>query len=268
MAKQKNEHEMTFWEHFEELRWVLVRSVIAVIAGAILAFVFYRFIFDGLVFAPMSPDFFTNRILCDLAQRFSTPSLCINSKPLDIININLAGQFTMHLVVSMYSGLLIAFPYMIYQLWSFIKPALSFEERKSSRMAVLSISTLFFIGVLFGYYIIAPLTIHFLGTYNVSEGVVNTISLDSYIGSLSSVTLAAGVVFELPVLIVFLTRMGIVTPSFLRKYRKHSIVVIMIVAAIITPPDVISQILVALPLYILFEVSILLSARITKRKVA
>lgn len=267
MAKQKNEHEMTFWEHFEELRWVLVRSVIAVIAGAILAFVFYRFIFDGLVFAPMSPNFFTNRILCDLAQQFNTPMLCINGKPLDIININLAGQFTMHLIVSMYSGLLIAFPYMIYQLWSFIKPALSFEERKSSRMAVLSISLLFFIGVLFGYYIIAPLTIHFLGTYNVSEGVVNTISLDSYIGSLSSVTLASGIVFELPVFLIFLTKMGLVTPTFLRKYRKHAIVLIMILAAIITPPDVISQILVSLPLYLLFEVSILLSARVTNRKV-
>jgi sec-independent protein translocase protein TatC len=266
MAKQKNEHEMTFWEHFEELRWVLVRSVIAVIAGAILAFVFYRVIFDEFVFAPMSPSFFTNRILCDLAQQFNIPVLCINSKPLEIININLAGQFTMHLVVSMYSGLIVAFPYIIYQLWSFIKPALSYQERKSSRMAVLFISMLFFTGVLFGYYIIAPLTIHFLGTYNVSEGVVNTININSYIGSLSSVTLASGIVFELPILILFLTKMGLVTPSFLRKYRKHSFVAIMILAAIITPPDVISLILVVLPLYILFEISILLSSRINRKK--
>lgn len=267
MAKQKNEHEMTFWEHFEELRWVLVRAVLAVIAGAIIAFIFYRLIFDGVVFAPMSPSFFTNRVLCEIAQKFNTPMLCINTKPLDIININLAGQFTMHLIVSIYAGLIISFPFIIYQLWRFIKPALSPAERKNSRMAVLSVSLLFFVGILFGYYIIVPLTINFLGTYNISEGVTNTISLDSYIGSLTSVTLASGLVFELPILIIFLTRMGIVTPTFLKKYRKHSLVVIMVVAAIITPPDVISQVLVALPLYILYEVSILLSVRIRRKKV-
>lgn len=246
---------------------MLVRAVLAVIAGAIIAFIFYRLIFDGVVFAPMSPSFFTNRVLCEIAQKFNTPMLCINTKPLDIININLAGQFTMHLIVSIYAGLIISFPFIIYQLWRFIKPALSPAERKNSRMAVLSVSLLFFVGILFGYYIIVPLTINFLGTYNISEGVTNTISLDSYIGSLTSVTLASGLVFELPILIIFLTRMGIVTPTFLKKYRKHSLVVIMVVAAIITPPDVISQVLVALPLYILYEVSILLSVRIRRKKV-
>lgn len=263
--KQKGE-EMSFLDHLEELRWVIVRSVVAILAGAIVAFVFSDFIFDKLILLPKGPEFFTNRMLCLLAQTVNSPALCINSTPLNIININMAGQFNTHIMVSFYVGIIVAFPYIVYQFWKFVRPALYDVERKRSRGAVFYISLLFIIGVLFGYYIISPLTIHFLGGYSISSEVTNQINLGSYIASVASVTLATGVLFELPILVVFLTKAGIVTPMFLRKYRKHTFVIIMSVAAIITPPDILSLLLVTFPLWLLFEASIRLSARLYRRK--
>lgn len=266
MREQAKKDEMGFLDHLEELRWVLVRSVIAIVVGAIAAFVFSDFIFDRLILLPKTPEFFTNRVLCQIAQKLNSPLLCINSSPLNIININMAGQFNMHIMVSVYVGIILAFPFVVFQFWRFIKPALYDAERKRSRGAVFYISTLFMVGVFFGYFVISPLTIHFLGGYSVSSEVTNQINLGSYIASVASVTLAAGILFELPVLIVFLTKAGIVTPMFLRKYRKHTFIVIMLVAAIITPPDIISLMLVTFPLWLLFEASIGLSARLYKRK--
>ena len=266
MREQAKKDEMGFLDHLEELRWVLVRSVIAIVVGAIAAFVFSDFIFDRLILLPKTPEFFTNRVLCHIAQKLNSPLLCINSSPLNIININMAGQFNMHIMVSVYVGIILAFPFVVFQFWRFIKPALYDAERKRSRGAVFYISTLFMVGVFFGYFVISPLTIHFLGGYSVSSEVTNQINLGSYIASVASVTLAAGILFELPVLIVFLTKAGIVTPMFLRKYRKHTFIVIMLVAAIITPPDIISLMLVTFPLWLLFEASIGLSARLYKRK--
>lgn len=258
--------EMGFLDHLEELRWVMVRSAIGIVVFALLAFIFSDFIFDSLILSPKSPEFFTNRILCALGARLNSPNLCINSAPLSIININMAGQFNTHIMVSFYVGIIAAFPFIILQFWRFIKPALYEVERKRSRGAVFYISLLFTIGVLFGYFIISPLTIHFLGGYSISEEVTNQINLGSYIASVVSVTLASGLLFELPVLIVFLTKAGIVSPHFLRKYRKHTFIVIMIVAAIITPPDVLSLLLVTFPLWLLFELSIVLSSRIYRRR--
>jgi sec-independent protein translocase protein TatC len=263
--KQKGE-EMGFLDHLEELRWVIVRSVVAILVGAIVAFIFSDFIFDRLILLPKGPEFFTNRMLCLLAQTVNSPALCINSTPLNIININMAGQFNTHIMVSVYMGIIMAFPYIVFQFWKFVRPALYDVERKRSRGAVFYISLLFIVGVLFGYFIISPLTIHFLGGYSISSEVTNQINLGSYIGSVASVTLATGVLFELPILVVFLTKAGIVTPMFLRKYRKHTFVIIMSVAAIITPPDILSLLLVTFPLWLLFEASIRLSARLYKRK--
>jgi sec-independent protein translocase protein TatC len=235
----------------------------------VVAFIFSDFIFDYLILAPKAPDFITNRVLCSIGARLNSPNLCINSAPLNIININMAGQFNTHIMVSFYVGIIAAFPFIILQFWHFIKPALYEVERKRSRGAVFYISLLFTIGVLFGFFIISPLTIHFLGGYSISSEVTNQINLGSYIASVVSVTLASGLLFELPVLIVFLTKAGIVSPQFLRKYRKHTFIVIMLVAAIITPPDVLSLLLVTFPLWLLFELSIVLSTRIyRKRKLA
>jgi sec-independent protein translocase protein TatC len=265
--REKNEkEEMGFLDHLEELRWVIVRSAIAVVVAAIVAFIFYGFIFDRLILFPKSPEFFTNRMLCLLSELLKSPTLCINSKPINIININMAGQFNAHIMVSLYAGIIAAFPFIVYQFWGFIKPALYDNERKRARGSVFYVSILFIMGVLFGYFIISPLTIHFLGGYSISSEVSNQINLGSYISSVASVTLATGILFELPMLIVFLTKAGIVSPAFLKKYRKHAFIIIMIVAAIITPPDILSLLLVTFPLWLLFEFSIRLSSRMYRKR--
>ncbi len=202
--------------------------------------------------------------MCLLGQKVDIPKLCINTKTFQIISIKMAGQFTMHITTSIFAGIIVGFPYIFWEFWRFIKPALYENEAKHSRGAVLISSFLFILGVLFGYFIIAPLSVHFLGSYNVSEQVINQINLKSYIGTVTSVTLAAGVTFELPVLIYFLSKAGLVTPEFLKTYRKHAIIVIMTLAAIITPPDIFSLILVTFPLITLYEAGIIISKKIDK----
>ncbi len=192
--------------------------------------------------------------------------LCINTLPLEIISIKMAGQFTMHIMVSLIAGFVAAFPYVFYQFWSFVVPAMHSAEKKHSRGAVFASSLLFMMGVLFGYYIISPLTVHFLGSYSVSSEVTNQINLISYVSTLASVVLASGVIFELPILAYFLTKVGLITPEFMKKYRRHSLVVILLLSAIITPPDVFSQVLVAVPLIILYEVGIFISKRIVRKQ--
>ncbi len=267
--KEKEEvqgKEMTFMDHLEELRWVLVRSAMAICVTASAAFFGYKYLFDDILLAPKTPEFFTNRMMCYFSKLLDSPSFCINSKPLKLINIDMAGQFNTHVLVSIYAGLILAFPYIIYQLWKFISPALFEEERKKARGAVLIISFLFIIGVLFGYYFITPFSVDFLGGYTISDQVENTINLSSYISLVSSLSLVSGLVFEMPVLVFFLTKIKIITPAFLRKYRKHAFIVILIIAAIISPPDVLSMTLIAIPLWLLFEISILVSTRIIKEK--
>lgn len=260
------EHEMTFMEHLEELRWVLIRSAVAITLAAFISFFGYKYVFDDILLSPKSPEFFTNRLMCYLSKLLDSPSICINSKPLKIINTDMAGQFNTHCLVSFYAGLILAFPFIIYQLWKFISPALLEEERKKVRGTVFIISALFIIGVFFGYYFIAPFSIDFLGGYSISNQVENFINLSSYISLVSSLSLVSGLVFEMPVLVFFLTRFGIITPAFLKKYRRHAFVVILIIAAIISPPDVLSMTLIAIPLWLLFEISVLVSKRIIKTK--
>jgi len=262
----EGEGEMTFLQHLEELRWHLIRAFIAVVAGAIVAFVFKDIIFDHIILAPNNPDFLTNRLLCQLSELVKVPALCINQNPIELISIKMAGQFTTHINISLIAGLILAFPYVFWEFWSFFKPALYEKEARYARGAVFSASLLFLLGILFGYFVITPLSINFLGSYRVSELVHNQINISSYIGSVTSVALAAGLTFELPIVAFFLTRIGVITPEFMRKYRKHSIVVILVLAAVITPPDVFSQILVSLPLLLLYEVSIFIAARVVKKR--
>ena len=263
---KKAENEMSFLEHLEELRWHLIRSILAIFIGAILAFVFKDIIFDKVILAPKSPDFVTNRYLCELGQNLDLRNLCINSVPLEIISIKMAGQFSMHILVSLIAGLILAFPFVFFEFWKFIAPALHSQERQYARGAVFYSSLLFLMGVCFGYFLISPLTVHFLGTYSVSPEVENQINLISYVSTLTSVVLASGVIFELPVLVFFLTKIGLVTPEFMRKYRRHSLIVILLLSAIITPPDVFSQVLVAVPLLILYEISIFISRNIIRNQ--
>jgi sec-independent protein translocase protein TatC len=264
----QGEGEMTFLQHLEELRWHIIRSVIAVVVGAVVAFILKDFIFDKVILAPKNPDFISNRLLCRLADAVNVPVLCINQNPLKLISIKMSGLFTTHITISLIAGLIMAFPYIFWEFWSFFRPALYEKERKYARGAVTAASSLFLIGILFGYYVISPLSINFLANYRVSDLVDNQINITSYIGSVTSVALSAGVTFELPIVVFFLARIGIITPGFMRKYRKHAIVVVLILAAIITPPDVFSQTLVSIPLILLYEVSIFIAARVVKDREA
>lgn len=262
MAHKEN---MTFLEHLEDLRWHLIRAFASVIIIAIVAFIFSDIVFNHIILAPKNPDFFTNKMLCLLGDKVNISKLCINSEPFQIINIKMAGQFTIHITISIFAGIIIAFPYIFWEFWNFIKPALYDNEMKHSRGAVTISSLLFLMGVLFGFFIITPLSIHFLGSYNVSDQVLNQINLKSYIGTVTSVTLAAGVIFELPILIYFLSKAGLVTPDFLRKYRRHAIIIVMVLAATITPPDIFSLMLVTFPLILLYEAGIVISKKIVKK---
>lgn len=266
--QQQEENQMSFLEHLEVLRWHLMRSVIAVLVFAVAAFIFYDFIFDYLILAPKNPDFFTNRMFARVAEFTGVEALKINTAPFQVININMAGQFATHISVSLVAGIIASFPYIFYEFWCFIKPALYTNEKKHARGSIFYTSFLFALGVLFGYYLITPLSVHFLGSYSVSDQVMNQINLKSYISSITSIVLASGVIFELPVLIFFLSKIGLVTPDFLKKYRKHSVVLILILSAIITPPDIFSQVLVCLPLMLLYEIGIKISKRIQKKQQA
>ncbi len=258
--------EMSFWDHLEVLRWHLIRSIIAVLVFTSLGLIFKDFIFDNIILAPKRADFITNRILCWLGQKVNINYFCVNDLNLKIINTELTGQFSMHLNVSIIGGLILAIPFILWEIWRFIKPALKEKEIRHSKAFVLVTSALFFSGVLFAYFVVVPLMVNFLGKYKVSETVDNYVNLSSYVGTVTNLTFAVGCVFEFPVLVYFLTKIGILNPSFLKKYRRHTIVIILIVAAIITPPDMFSQILVSIPLYALFEISIHISKKVYNNK--
>ncbi|HEC42415.1 MAG TPA: twin-arginine translocase subunit TatC [Bacteroides sp.] len=267
MAK-KIENEMSFLEHLEILRWHLIRAFLGILAVAIVAFIFKDIVFNKIILAPKMSDFVTNRLLCEFGRQINILKLCINSQPLEVISIKMSGQFTMHIMVSLIAGFILSFPYVFFEFWRFIVPALYSKEKKHAGGAVFYSSALFLMGVLFGYFVITPLSIHFLGSYSVSDQVTNQINLISYVSTLASVVLAAGIIFELPILVYFLTKAGLVTPEFLRKYRRHSLVLILALSAIITPPDIFSQVLVSFPLIILYEAGISISRRIVRKREA
>ena len=265
-TKKEPHREMSFWEHLEELRWHIVRSLIAIIIVAIVAFLNRNFVFNEVILAPKESTFITNQLLCKLSEYLGLNALCLDNLSLNIISIKMSGQFMMHLYVSIFAGLIVAFPYLIFELWLFIKPALMPKERKHSSGAVFVCSILFLLGVGFSYFLIVPLTVHFLGTYQVSESVQNTISLNSYISTVVSVTFSVGLVFELPVLVYFLTKVGIITPDYLKRNRKYMIVILLVLSAIITPPDIFSQVLVVIPLLLLYELSIVVAKRVYRKR--
>ena len=258
---------MTFLEHLEELRWRLVKSSAIILFFWIFAFIGKKIIFDVILFAPRSSDFITYRAFCWFSNLISLgDKLCMGDVEISVQNIDMSGQFSTHIMVSIVSGFIIAFPFVLYQMWSFLKPGLKEKERTSAKGIVFFSSILFFMGILFGYFIISPLSLQFLGAYRVSDDVVSSIKLNSYISTLVSITLSTGLVFQLPILVYFFTKIGLITPEFLKKYRKHSLVAVLILAAIITPPDITSQVLVAMPIMVLYEVSILISRRVIKKQ--
>jgi len=264
MAKTP-QNEMSFLDHLEELRGHLIKATLSILTFASIAFLCKKIVFDILLFGPSKIEFITYKGLCNISRALGMDEgLCITEMPFEIQSRTLAGQFSAHIWVSITFGFIIAFPYVIYQFWKFISPGLHSNERKTSRGFIFSASFLFFLGVLFGYYIICPLSINFLGSYSVSQEIHNDFDLDSYISLVRASTLASGLIFELPIIIYFLTKIGLVTPEFLRKNRKVALVIVLIVSAVITPPDIASQVIVAIPVLILYEVSIVISKRVLK----
>ncbi|CAG5009979.1 Sec-independent protein translocase protein TatCd [Dyadobacter sp. CECT 9275] len=259
--------EMSFLGHLEELRWHVIRAGASILVFAILSFVYIKEIYHYVIIAPSQPDFWTYRMLCKLADKVGYDELCIKALNFKLQAIGVGDQFTMSMTSAVIAGLVFAFPYAFWEIWRFIKPGLRSYERRSARGAVFYVTFLFFSGVFFGYYIVTPLAMNFLANFTLDESIINEFSLSSYISLVATLTLACGVAFQLPVVVYVLSRVGVLTPGFMREYRKHSIIVILIVAAIITPsPDIYSQILVAIPLFLLYEVSILVSARVEREK--
>jgi sec-independent protein translocase protein TatC len=263
---EKEKGDMSFLEHLEELRWHIIRSLIAITGLTVVAFYFKHFLFDIVILGPGQSDFITNRILCSLGKNLHMEYLCLNTKPIKLQSIELAGQFVAQIRISIMGGFVMAVPYIFYEIWNFISPALYKGERKIARFTVLGMSSLFFLGVLFGYFLICPFSINFLINYQVSELVENNIRLMSYVSTIANIVLASGLLFELPMLIFFLTRIGIISPAFLKKYRRHAIILNMIVAAFICPPDLFSFTLVSLPLILLYELGILISKKVWKKR--
>lgn len=260
-------NEMSFLDHLEELRWHLIRSTLAIVIIGCVAFLMKDFIFDTIIFGPKKMDFPTYRVFCEIATFLGFDSaFCADKLPFTIQSRLMSGQFSAHIWTSIWAGFIIGFPYVLYEVWKFISPGLYEKERKNSRGFILVASFLFFLGVLFGYYIVAPLSINFLGTYQVSSEVTNEFDLASYISTIRTSVIACGILFELPIIIYFLTKVGLVTPEIMKKYRKIALVIVLILSAVITPPDVTSQIIVAFPVLILYQVSIGISKRVLKNE--
>jgi sec-independent protein translocase protein TatC len=265
MNKNKDKNSMSFMEHLGELRWHLMRSSVAIMVFAVIAFLNKSLIFDQIIFGPKQPTFPTYKFFCWLSAYVGGDVFCFDEVPFELLNMRMSGQFQMHLWVSIIAGAIVAFPYVFWEIWRFIKPGLHSKEKSSSRGVIGFTTVLFILGVLFGYYVIVPLSVQFLGTYAVSADVVNRIDLTSYISLVSSVTLSTGLLFQLPIVVYFLSKLGVVTPTLLKSYRRHAIVAILLLAAIITPPDIASQVLVTLPVLILYQISIMVSRRVQKR---
>ncbi len=260
--------EMTFFEHLDALRPHLVRGASALLIVALAAFFLNDWIIDGLLFGPAQPDFPSNRVLTRLAQLVGSSNYEAGHAEFNIINTRMAGQFNLQITVSIVTGLVLTIPYLLWELWRFIRPGLTYYERRRTNLFVLYVSICFFVGLLFGYYVITPLAVNFLTGWTASPTIVNMIDAGSYLKTVISTSLACALIFQLPILIYFLTRMGVVSAAFLKKYRKHAIVVLAILSALITPPDMLSMILVILPLVLLYELSIKIAVKVEKSKAA
>ena len=257
MSQQEN--EMPFLDHLEILRWHIIRSLISIGVFAVLAFVMKDLVFGKIILGPSRPDFLTYRLLCQAGEYFGTTAFCIDELPFIIQSRKMTGQFTMHILSSLVIGFVLAFPYAFWETWRFIKPGLYATEQKASRGAVFWVTFLFLIGIGFGYFVVCPISINFLSNYSLDPSIKNEFDIVSYVSTVTMLVLSCGLMFQLPMVVLFLSKAGLVGPSTLKQFRRMAIVIILVVSAIITPPDIISQILIALPLMFLYEISILVS---------
>ncbi len=269
-AKKTNSgNESSFWEHLEALRWTLLRSIGVLLVLVLLSFGFKDFIFNQVILPPLTSDFHTYRFLCYLAGITGFSGLCPEAFEIQMINITLAGQFMTHMISSLIIAVVIAVPYLLFEAWKFIRPALYPNEKKSVGKIFFSASFLFYLGAAVSYFIIFPFTLRFLGTYQVSEVIVNQISIQSYMNTLALLVFFMGLAFELPVVVYLLSQIGLVTKDMLRQFRKYAFVVVLILAAFITPTtDPFTMMLVATPIYLLYELSIIVSKNKPKSEFA
>ena len=261
------EAEMSFFEHLEVLRWHIIRAVIAVAVFAILSFTFYDFVFNQIIMGPKNLDFWTYRMMCKVGDLLNLDGFCVEKIPFNIINTELAGQFMLQINSCLLMAVALGFPYLLFEVWLFVKPALTDVERRSASGFVFYASILFALGALFGYYIVVPLSVNFLANVSLSTEITNQITIDSYLSTIATLTLGCGVIFLLPILIFILSKLGLMTPQFMRASRRYAIVIILIIAAIITPTaDVITLLTVSAPMFILYELSISVSANVHRKK--
>lgn len=263
---QEEEEGMSFLDHLEALRFHLLRSVAAILVFSVIAFLAKSIVFGMIILGPSKIDFFTYRVLCDIAGLLNVPALCIDELPFTIQSRQMTGQFSMHMTSSFIVGFIVAFPYVFWEFWRFISPGLYDKEKNAASGAVFFVSFLFLLGAAFGYYVLAPLSINFLANYQLDPTIVNEFDITSYVTTLVMLVLASAIMFQLPVVVYFLSMSGLVTSKMLKSYRKHSIVVILILSAIITPPDVISQLLISMPIMVLYEVGISIAKRLEKKR--
>ncbi|SDY37951.1 Sec-independent protein translocase TatC [Hymenobacter psychrophilus] len=263
-----DQQEMSFIDHLEALRWHVIRAAIAVVVFATGAFFAKDFLFHDLMLGPSRSDFWTYQMSCKLAAWLGAPGLCIDKIGFVIQNREMSGQLTMHISTSFIVGIVLGFPYLFWELWRFIEPGLYPHERQNSRGAVFFVSVLFVLGLLFGYYIAAPMSIQFLAGYVVDASIENQIDMQSYLSTLTTMSLSCAFVFELPMIVFFLAKAGLITPEIMRVYRKHAIVVVLVIAAIITPPEVTSQIIVTIPIILLYELSINIARVVARNRTA
>lgn len=266
--KKEDKAEMSFIDHLEDLRWHVIRSVIAIIIGAILVFTFIREIVTNIIFAPTRADFISAQWLCKLGHKIGIgETLCFPEVHARFLETQMTGQFISSFTLAFIGGFIIAFPYVFWEFWKFVRPALSEKEKKKTRGVIFWVSLLFFTGVLFGYYILTPFMVNFYFNYKLSDQIVIMPSFSDYLENLIYTTVGIGVLFQMPLLVMVLAKIGILKASFLKKYRRHAFVIILIAAAIITPStDPFSLTIVTIPLYLLFEASIIVAARINKRQ--
>lgn len=263
--EQEQEQEMSFLEHLEELRWHLIRSAASILVTGTIVFLAQDFVFDKVLFAPRYDWFLTYQAICGFSELIGLgDTLCFYPPDLQVIIIELGEAFLTHIKVSIMLGFVLAFPYIFWEFWRFIKPGLYEKEQKVTRGIVFVCSLLFISGVLFGYYVISPFAITFLAGYPLAGISESTVALSSYINYMVMFTIPSGLIFELPIIVYFLAKAGLVTADFMRTYRKHAFVLILILAAIVTPPDVVTQFLIGIPLFILYEISINIAKRIEK----
>ena len=257
----ENTGTMSFLQHLEELRWRLVRCAIVILIIALVIWYYQEEVMVNLFLSMKDKNFITFKLFCKYL------GVCVEEIPVKMQSMTVSGQFTYALMMSFLGGLVVSFPYIFYQLWSFVKPGLKFKEKKMVRGLVFYVSLLFFTGILFGYFIVAPLSVQFFGSYQISDQIENNFTIGSYMSTILSTIFYSGLFFLLPIISYLLTKIGLIDVAFLVKYRKHSIVAILILAAIITPPDIASQIIVSIPIIILYEIGILVSRRAEKRAI-